>query len=92
MSVLVTGVRVGTAGVTRLVHLSSLRLIGADKPGTVTEETPCWPKNEYERTKLEGERAVLDFAGLEASTPLSSGPRSSSAKAWSDPATACWSG
>ncbi len=57
------------AGAKRFVHLSSVGVIGADKPGTITEETPCRPKNEYERTKLEGERAVLDFArssGLDA--------------------------
>ena len=50
------------AGAKRFVHLSSVGVIGADQPGTITEETPCRPKNEYERTKLEGERAVLDFA------------------------------
>ena len=49
-------------GAKRFVHLSSVGVIGADQPGTITEETPCRPKNEYERTKLEGERAVLDFA------------------------------
>src|SRR5437588_7072669 len=57
------------AGAKRFVHLSSVGVIGADQPGTFTEEAPCRPKNEYERTKLEGERAVLDFArssGLDA--------------------------
>ena len=57
------------AGAKRFVHLSSVGVIGADQPGTVTEEAPCRPKNEYEQTKLEGERAVLDFArsgGLDA--------------------------
>ena len=50
------------AGVKRFVHLSSVGVIGADDPWTITEEAPCQPKNEYERTKLEGERAVLEFA------------------------------
>jgi len=50
------------AGAKRFIHLSSVGVIGADQPGTVTEEAPCRPKNEYERTKREGERAVLDFA------------------------------
>jgi len=52
----------GAAGVKRLVHLSSVGVIGADRDGEVTEDAPCRPKNEYERTKLEGEQAVLEFA------------------------------
>jgi nucleoside-diphosphate-sugar epimerase len=51
------------AGAKRVVHLSSVGVIGADHPGTITEETLCRPTNEYEQTKLEGERAVLEFAG-----------------------------
>jgi len=50
------------AGAKRFVHLSSVGVIGADQPGTFTEGAPCRPKNEYEQTKLEGERAVLEFA------------------------------
>ena len=49
-------------GAKRFVHLSSVGVIGADGHGDVTEDAPCHPKNEYERTKLEGERAVLEFA------------------------------
>jgi len=49
------------AGVKRMVHASSVGVIGAEGPGIATEDSPCRPKNEYERTKLEGERAVLDF-------------------------------
>ncbi len=52
----------GAAGVKRFVHLSSVGVIGADEAGDITEDAPCRPKNEYERTKLEGERAVLEFA------------------------------
>ena len=52
----------GAAGAKRFVHLSSVGVIGADEAGDITEDAPCQPKNEYERTKLEGERAVLEFA------------------------------
>lgn len=50
------------AGVKRMVHTSSVGVIGAEGPGIITEDSPCRPKNEYEQTKLEGERAVLAFA------------------------------
>lgn len=50
------------AGVRRFVHLSSVGVIGAEEAGDVTEDAPCRPRSEYERTKLEGERAVLEFA------------------------------
>jgi nucleoside-diphosphate-sugar epimerase len=50
------------AGAKRFVHLSSVGVIGSDRDGEVAEDAPCRPKNEYERTKLEGERAVLEFA------------------------------
>ena len=52
----------GATGAKRFVHLSSVGVIGADESGEVAEDAPCHPKNEYERTKLEGERAVLDVA------------------------------
>ena len=50
------------AGVKRFIHLSSVGVIGAEEAGDITEDVPCSPKSEYERTKLEGERAVLEFA------------------------------
>ena len=50
------------AGAARFIHLSSVGVIGADENGDITEDAPCRPRNEYERTKLEGERAVLEFA------------------------------
>jgi UDP-glucose 4-epimerase len=50
------------AGVKRFIHLSSVGVIGADGAGEIAEDAPCHPKSEYERTKLEGERAVLEFA------------------------------
>ncbi len=52
------------AGVTRLIHTSSAATIG-EPPGTVgTETTPHrgWYLSTYERTKTEGERAVLAAA------------------------------
>lgn len=52
----------GEAGVKRFVHLSSVGVIGAGGGGDVDEDALCRPQNEYERTKLEGERAVLEFA------------------------------
>jgi nucleoside-diphosphate-sugar epimerase len=52
----------GAACAKRFIHLSSVGVIGADEAGPITEDAPCRPKNEYERTKLEGERAVLEFA------------------------------
>ena len=40
------------SGVERIVHLSSVGVVGATGHRWVTEETPCRPKSEYERTKL----------------------------------------
>jgi len=50
------------AGVSRFLHLSSAGVIGACGQQVVTEETPCEPQNDYERSKYEGERIALDFA------------------------------
>ena len=53
------------AGVPRLVHTSSAATIG-EPPGTVgREDSPHrgWYLSTYERTKTEGERAVLEVAG-----------------------------
>jgi nucleoside-diphosphate-sugar epimerase len=50
------------AGVTRFVHLSSVGVMGAVRPGVVTEAEPCRPRNAYERTKLQGEEVVRIFA------------------------------
>jgi dihydroflavonol-4-reductase len=51
------------AGVRRVVHLSSVGVIGAKGAGVVTEGTPCHPQSLYEQTKLEGERIVQEYAG-----------------------------
>jgi nucleoside-diphosphate-sugar epimerase len=50
------------AGVRRFVHCSSVGVIGDVKDPPADETTECRPVNIYERTKLEGERAALDFA------------------------------
>ena len=48
--------------VKRFVHCSSVGVIGDVKHPPADETTECHPVNIYERTKLEGERAALDFA------------------------------
>ncbi len=50
------------AGVRRFVHCSSVGVIGDVKHPPADETTQCRPANIYERTKLAGERAVLDYA------------------------------
>ena len=50
------------AGVKRVVHLSSVGVIGAKGAGVVTEGTPCHPRLLYEQTKLDGERIVQEYA------------------------------
>ena len=50
------------AGVRRFVHCSSVGVIGDVENPPADETTECHPVNIYERTKLEGERAALDFA------------------------------
>lgn len=49
------------AGVKRFVHCSSVGVIGDVENPPADETTACDPTNIYERTKLEGERAALDF-------------------------------
>jgi nucleoside-diphosphate-sugar epimerase len=49
-------------GVKRIVHLSSVGVIGASEAGVVTEDTPCRPQTLYEQSKLEGEQIVLEYA------------------------------
>lgn len=47
-------------GVERFVHISSVGVIGADslKSSVFDEDVPCKPRNEYERSKWEGEKLV----------------------------------
>ncbi|HET9907813.1 MAG TPA: NAD(P)-dependent oxidoreductase [Anaerolineales bacterium] len=50
------------AGVGRFVHCSSVGVIGDVKSPPADETTECYPINIYERTKLEAEDVVLQFA------------------------------
>jgi len=50
------------AGVERFVHCSTVGVHGHVKEIPCTERTPFNPMDEYHRTKLEGELAVLDYA------------------------------
>jgi nucleoside-diphosphate-sugar epimerase len=50
------------AGVSRFVHCSSVGVIGDVEAPPADETTECHPTNIYEQTKLEGERAALDYA------------------------------
>lgn len=50
------------AGVKRFVHCSSVGVTGDVENPPADETTECHPTNIYERTKLEGERAALEFA------------------------------
>ena len=54
------------AGVRRFVHCSSVGVIGDVKNPPANETTECHPLNIYERTKLEGERAALEFGSQTA--------------------------
>lgn len=50
------------SGVARFVHCSTVGVHGNVKEIPCTEQSPYNPMDEYHRTKLEGELAVLDFA------------------------------
>lgn len=50
------------AGVQRFVHCSSVGVIGDVENPPADETAECHPTNIYEKTKLEGEKAVLKFA------------------------------
>ena len=51
------------AGVRRFVHCSSVGVYGRLRETPADEDSPCHPNLVYERTKLAGERAVLEAAG-----------------------------
>lgn len=48
------------AGIRRFVHCSTVGVFGALRSQPAAEDTPCEPEFEYEKTKLEGERILLD--------------------------------
>ena len=47
-------------GIKKFVHLSSIGVMGVEKPGIFDETSPCFPRNDYERSKLEAERLILE--------------------------------
>lgn len=52
-------------GVQKIIHLSSVGVIGAQyskKPLVIDEKSICNPVNAYEKTKLESERILIGFA------------------------------
>ncbi|TAK13654.1 MAG: NAD-dependent epimerase/dehydratase family protein [Anaerolineae bacterium] len=51
------------AQVERLVHISTIVVVGDPKPGSViTETTPCQPQDAYQRSKLAAEHGILSRA------------------------------
>lgn len=52
----------GAAAVSRVVHCSSVGVIGDVKNPPADESSPCHPTNIYEKTKLAGEQAALQYA------------------------------
>lgn len=50
------------SGVTRFCHLSSAGVVGPTSARLIDESTACRPSNIYERSKLAGEQALIDFA------------------------------
>jgi len=53
------------AGVKRVVHISTIIVVGPQKPGVViTEQTPCrpYPSDNYAKTKFKGECLVMQYA------------------------------
>lgn len=53
------------AGVSRVVHVSSVGVYGDVGPVPATEATPARPLSLYGRTKLEGERTILEAGRAE---------------------------
>jgi dihydroflavonol-4-reductase len=50
------------AGVERFVHVSTIAVIGAPRSGTtIDEQYPPAPRDDYQRSKLEGERLALHY-------------------------------
>lgn len=49
-------------GVRRLIHLSSVGVLGVTRKGDVDEMEPCRPRNHYERSKYTAEKLVLAWS------------------------------
>jgi nucleoside-diphosphate-sugar epimerase len=52
--------------VSRFIHLSTADVAGRVYMNFITESTPCNPANEYARTKLKIEAAILAATGVDA--------------------------
>lgn len=50
----------------RVLHLSSVGVIGPGAAGIYDEDSPCTPRNAYEVSKWQGEQIALDFARQDA--------------------------
>ena len=49
-------------GVQRFVHVSTVVVVGAPYPGTIINEGyPCHPRDDYQRSKLDGEGQVMTY-------------------------------
>jgi nucleoside-diphosphate-sugar epimerase len=48
-------------GPVRFLHCSSVGVIGARGKGQYDEQSPCWPANPYEISKLKAELAALEY-------------------------------
>jgi len=50
------------AGVSHLLHMSSVGVMGSRRQGRLRESEPCRPANDYERSKFEAERLALQWS------------------------------
>lgn len=50
------------AGINKLIHLSSVGVMGVTRKGNVDEREPCTPRNNYERSKFVAEKLVLAWS------------------------------
>jgi len=55
------------AGAAKIVHLSTVGVIGSQRPGDITEDEPCTPQNPYEESKY---RAELVISSSPRATPI----------------------
>lgn len=54
--------RAAAAGVKHFIYASSGSVYGVSNEEKVTEDTPCFPLSEYNKTKMVAERCVLSYA------------------------------
>jgi len=79
-----------SAGIKHFIHLSSVGVIGHPGKGKIDETTPCYPLNEYERSKFKGEGILTEYFRryhipmtiLRPSTVFGEGTKSQSFLGW----------